>query len=412
MKSKTRMRVIGVLVFLCLSLIFTVSAVEATVVKVDPASQTVTPGESFSVNVRVEDVTYMGAHGASLNFEPSAMSVTSVIEGDFLKTAGATLPLTNIDNSAGTATFCYSLMTPGVGVDGSGVLATINFNINPAAEDVYNLDLTNVELFNGAGDEITGASIINGLVTIEPEPTATATATPTPTPQKPSNGDGGSGSSDVPDTTPTPTTTPSLVPTSSPIPTPTSIPTVTSTPAGAAVVRAYPITQNVTAGDSFSIDVRVEGVTNISAAQTCLNFEPGAIQATGIVEGDFLNSVAGGGGTLPIELMDNATGTVTFAYTLKKEGYGASGSGVLATINFSTNPAAEGVFNLVLTDVMLLNAEGDKITVGEVSAGEVKIQSVPSPRSGTDMIAPIGIILAIALAISTAMRKRRKRRIG
>jgi hypothetical protein len=401
------MRVIGVLVFLGLSLIFTVSAVEATVVKVDPASQTVTPGESFSVNVRVEDVTYMGAHGASLNFEPSAMSVTSVIEGDFLKTAGATLPLTNIDNTAGTATFCYSLMTPGVGVDGSGVLATINFNINPAAEDVYNLDLTNVELFNGAGDEITGASIINGLVTIEPEPTAT----PTPTPQKPSNGDGGSGNSDVPDTTPTPTTTPSLVPTSSPTPTPTSTPTVTSTPAGAAVVKAYPTTQNVTAGDSFSIDVRVESVTNMSAAQTCLNFEPGAIQATGIVEGDFLNSVAGGGGTLPIELMDNATGTVTFAYTLKKEGFCASGSGVLATINFSTNPAAEGVFNLVLTDVMLLNAEGDEITVGEVSAGEVKIQPVPSPRSGTGMIVAISI-LAIALAISTAMRKRRKRRLG
>jgi hypothetical protein len=151
-----------------LSLIFAVSAVDAAVVvKVDPTSKTVGPGDPFSVNVRVEDVTYMNADGACLNFDSGAMQATEIIEGDFLKSAGATLPFGPlIDNTAGTVTFGYSLKTPGVGVSGSGVLATINFNTNSAVEDVFNLDLTNVELYDGNNNEIPIDEIINGTVTI------------------------------------------------------------------------------------------------------------------------------------------------------------------------------------------------------------------------------------------------------
>jgi hypothetical protein len=406
MKQKTSMRVsVIVLVFLSLSLIFAVSAVDAAVVvKVEPASQTVTPGDSFSVNVRVEDVTYMAANGACLNFDPGAMQATEVVEGDFLKSAGATLPFTIIDNTAGTATFAYALSSGGV--TGSGVLATINFDTSPAAGGVFNFDLTNVLLSDGDGNPITVDVKSDGTVTIGSESTPTPTPTPTPIPTIPSNGGGGSGS-DGSDTTPTPTPTPIPTPTFAPTSTPTSTPTVTSTQAEATVVKLEPTTQNVTAGQSFSVDVRVEGVTYMGAEEADLKFDPDAMQATEIIEGDFLNSVAGGGGTLAIEDIDNTNGIVTFSYSLMKPGVGASGSGVLATITFNTTSAAGGEYTFDLTTVLLLDGDGHEITVDDVSGSKVKIQPVPSPRSGTGMVAAISI-LAIAFAISSAMRKRRK----
>ena len=407
MKLKTSMRVsVIVLVFLSLSMIFAVSAVDATavVVKVDPFSQTLAPGGSFSVDVIVEGVTYMAADQATLNFDPAAMQATEVVEGDFLKSAGATLPFAIIDNMAGTATFAYALSSGGV--TGSGVLATINFDTSPAAGGVFNFDLTNVLLSDGDSNPITVDVISDGTVTIGSE--STPTPTPTPIPTIPSNGGGGSGS-DGSDTTPTPTPTltPTTMPTPVPTTTPTSIPTVTSTPTEAAVVTVSPTTQNVTAGQSFSVDVRVEGVTDMGAEEADLKFDPDAMQATETIEGDFLNSVAGGGGTLAIEDIDNTKGIVTFSYSLMNPGVGASGSGVLATINFNTTSAAGGEYNLDLTTVLLLDADGHEITVDDVSGSKVKIQPVPPPRSGTGMVAAISI-LAIALAISSAMRKRRK----
>ena len=172
MKLKTGMRVsVIVLVVLSLSMVFAVSAVDATVVRVDPASQTVSAGDSFSVNVRVEDVTYMAMADADLNFEQNAMQATDIIEGDFLKSVpggGGTLKVEIKDNTNGIVTFGYALMKPGVGAYGSGTLATINFNTNPAVEGVFNLNLTNVVLLDGDGNEITVDEIISGKVILIP----------------------------------------------------------------------------------------------------------------------------------------------------------------------------------------------------------------------------------------------------
>ena len=143
-----------------------VTIAKPVIVKVEPASQTVRAGDPLSVNVTVENVTDMGMDGAALNFDPSAMQAIAIIEGDFLKSAGATLPVTIIDNMAGTATFSYSLMTPGVGVSGNGTIATINFDTNASAESVFNLNLTKVLLANSTGGRINVAKIFNGTVNL------------------------------------------------------------------------------------------------------------------------------------------------------------------------------------------------------------------------------------------------------
>ena len=270
-----------------------------TIVKVEPESQTVFPGQSFSVNITVENVTFMGADQGTLNFNSSAMQATGVVEGDFLKSAGATIPYTNIDNTAGTVEFSYALMTGGAGADGSGTLATIHFDTDPAAEGTFPLGLTGVVLADGNGGPITVDEEFNGTVTIRRPP---------------------------------------------------------------ALVNVTPKVQTVSAGSGFQVNITVENVTFMGADQVTLNFNSSAMQAAGVKEGDFLKS-AGPTIGAGMETIDNANGFVTFYYSLMTHGVGVSGDGTLATIYFDTDATAEGVFNLNLTDVLLADGTGTGIPV-------------------------------------------------
>ena len=137
-----------------------------TKVKVEPASQTVSPGQNFSVNVTVENVTNMNADGATLHFNATAMQATDIIEGEFLKTGGPTFPIEEINNTAGTATFAYSLGA-GSSVNGFGVLATIEFTANASVEGMFNLNLTGVVLADGDGGGI-DVELFNGTVNLIP----------------------------------------------------------------------------------------------------------------------------------------------------------------------------------------------------------------------------------------------------
>ena len=161
---KTKASIIGALVILCL--VFAVSAVDAllspTVVKVEPTSQTVAPGGSFSVDVYVEDVTNMAADGAILHFDPSAMEATGITAGVI-----TTFPIEDINNVAGTVTFGYARMTGSF--TGSGPLATIEFTTNASAEGTFNLNLTDVELLRPDLSEIP-TEVFDGTVSIDGTP--------------------------------------------------------------------------------------------------------------------------------------------------------------------------------------------------------------------------------------------------
>lgn len=160
--------VVALALFVCVTLSATTIA-GATEVKVVPADQTVTAGQSFSVNVVVVDVTFMAADQAVLNFDPSAMQATGIVEGNFLKSAGATTAIEKIYNA--NATFSYALNDPNVYVNGTGTLATINFDTKLATTPgKYNLNLTKVKLLDNKTEVITVYTISNGTVTINPAP--------------------------------------------------------------------------------------------------------------------------------------------------------------------------------------------------------------------------------------------------
>jgi len=173
--------------------------------------------------------------------------------------------------------------------------------------------------------------------------------------------------------------------------------------AGATVVKIEPSTQGVSAGEGFSVDVTVEDVTNMAANGAILHFEPDAMQATKIIEGDFLKR---GGTTLPVEIIDNTTGTVTFAYALTAGS--VSGSGRLATIEFTATASAEGTFDLNLTDVELYDSNQNLIPK-EVINGTVTIGGA-GPAPPTPGFSVIGVAAAIGIVAVVFAIKRRRRR--
>ena len=171
-KNKTAISIlIAVTVAFSILVAFSASA-SATTVEVSPATQNVLPGAAFQVDIYIEDVTYMAGDQATLNFDPTKMHCTGITEGAFLKSGGSTIGIEKINNTAGTTTFAYVLFAPWVGVDGSGVLATIAFTADPSADGTFDLTLTDVMLIDGGvtGDWSGGSEIPctseDGTVTI------------------------------------------------------------------------------------------------------------------------------------------------------------------------------------------------------------------------------------------------------
>jgi hypothetical protein len=154
---------VGIGIAVALLLLSAVPAVNATIVSIEPDSQTVLAGEDFSVDVYVDTVTELTVAGAVLHFEQAAVQATAITEGI---TSGYPHFYTfeDIDNTTGLVTFTYGL-SPGSSVSGSGPLATINFTADVLAEGTYNLDLTDVELFDEVGPILLDA-VHNGTVTV------------------------------------------------------------------------------------------------------------------------------------------------------------------------------------------------------------------------------------------------------
>ena len=172
MNSKGRRIGMATAATLALLFLLTLSATTAgangATVSVELAAQDVTVGNPFSVDINITDVAYMGMDQVIVHFDQTAMQATAIVEGDWLKNwpgGGGTLAITDINNTAGTASFTYALMTQGVGATGSGTLATINFDTTAEGLN-YPLSLTDVALADGNGDPITVDDVQNGTVNI------------------------------------------------------------------------------------------------------------------------------------------------------------------------------------------------------------------------------------------------------
>jgi hypothetical protein len=95
--------------------------------KVDPASTAVDPGEAFSVTVKIEDVSDLGAFQFDLTYDDTCVEANDVTLGPFLGSTGRSVGA--VGPTFGTGVVTYGAYSYGAapGPNGDGVLATITF---------------------------------------------------------------------------------------------------------------------------------------------------------------------------------------------------------------------------------------------------------------------------------------------
>jgi general secretion pathway protein D len=96
-------------------------------------------GQSFSVDVTVSDVVDLYAWEIELSWEPSLLGAISVVEGTFLKSGGDTFFIYSWSDTQGHILVDCTLIGQIVGVNGSGVLATVTFLVLGVGETPLDL---------------------------------------------------------------------------------------------------------------------------------------------------------------------------------------------------------------------------------------------------------------------------------
>ncbi len=124
-----------------------------TLVSLSPSSQTVSVNSEACVDVTIAGAPQTGGFQFDLSFPPSLLQITNITEGAFLGSTGRnTIPVDNIDNANGVATYGGASFGNQPGASGSGMLATVCFEAQ--SDGVATLGLSNSQLTNVAGGNI------------------------------------------------------------------------------------------------------------------------------------------------------------------------------------------------------------------------------------------------------------------
>ena len=139
---------------------YTIDAIHGPALRLYPRYQEVASGDSFTVEVMLEEVVNVFAVKAVLGFDPARLQVSQIEVYDdadsLLKANGSTvIPFSSYDNTAGSATIAVATATGDPpGVDGTGAVAKITFTASStgnslvsfatssALRDPENVDIT------------------------------------------------------------------------------------------------------------------------------------------------------------------------------------------------------------------------------------------------------------------------------
>lgn len=279
----------------------------ATVLCVQPPSSSVYLGETFVLTVGISNAQNLGAYQATVNFDPAILSYVSTdtftttgAVTSFLAATGRTpLCATQAPSPGQISVSCATLgQTPPPGATGNGALFAVTFkSIAPGDSQVT---LSNVILTDPDAATLP-ASVVDGAVTV-------INATPTPC----------SGA----------------CPTNTPLPTPTTfIP-----PGTVATVALDPAAASGAVSASVPVAVTVANASATGAFQFTVNFSAGSAGVADVIPGPFLGSSGRSVFCAPAEIQPDH---VTFGCASQGSSLsGASGSGILATIDFIVSTTA------------------------------------------------------------------------
>jgi hypothetical protein len=138
-------------------------------VSIQPSSLTPGPGSILGVSVGISSVVDLYAFQFDITFNPLVLLARGVCEGPFLPGGGFTFFLPgSMDNEAGMILVTMNaLLGAGGGVNGSGVLAHLEFEV--LAEATSPIILSNVVLFDSTASAISFGTI-DGMISSVPEP--------------------------------------------------------------------------------------------------------------------------------------------------------------------------------------------------------------------------------------------------
>ena len=136
-------------------------------------------------------------------------------------------------------------------------------------------------------------------------------------------------------------------------------------------------TTNLLAGDTFTLNLNAENITDLAGWQADITFDPNVLEAIEVTEGDFLKS-EGGDTFFQSGTIDNTAGKITSLFSARIAESGASGIGTLLSVTFKAKAGGETQVTLEnfefisITDEVIPTVHPNiTITVGEYPAWDV-----------------------------------------
>ncbi len=245
-------------------------------------------GDTFTLHLNVENVTDLAGWQCNIEFDPNVLEAVEVVEGDFLKEGdGKTYFLENaIDNTAGRITGLGAARTSKGGVSGTGKLLSVAFMAKVIGE--AQVTLTSLKAGPSSIPGTIPLSIPEIVITVEEQPEL-----------------------------------------------------IESDPTFSFSID----TTSVVIGDTFTLYLNANEITNLARWQCDIVFDPNVLEAVEVLEDDFLKE--GDATTIFLKsTIDNTAGKITGLGTVSLSSDGKSGTGRLLSVAFVAKAIGEAQVTL------------------------------------------------------------------
>lgn len=263
-------------------------------------------GDTFILHLTIENVTDLAGWQCNIVFDPDVLEVDEVIKSDFLDVGDETAFFRSgtIDNTAGEITGLASARIAKGGVSGTGKLLSVAFvakAIGEAQVTLTNLKASSSNLSEAGVLEAIPLSIIEIVIPVERQPVI-----------------------------------------------PVVIPDFTFSTD----------TSSIIVGDTFTLHLNAENVTDLVRWQCDIVFDPNVLEAVEVMEGDFLKE--GDATTSFLEsTIDNTAGKITGLYAARLSRDGVNGTGRLLSVAF----VAKAIGDTQVTLTNLLGGTSDFMAI-------------------------------------------------